>query len=162
MKSPEVRFWNKVKKGNSKECWLWTGAKTGTMRYGGFRLNGKQMNAHRASWIIHNGPILNSLHCLHKCDNPPCVNPSHLFLGTNLDNMRDRHLKGRTVISSGDHHNKYKKVCIKGHPLSGDNLRLSPKQKWRICRECNRFANIPYRMEKKMLGLFLQLSGEQK
>lgn len=80
-------------------CWLWSGApgdssKTG--QYGRFRINGPQEKAHRASWLLYRGDIPDGLHVLHSCDNPACVNPHHLFLGTNLDNVMDRVSKGRS------------------------------------------------------------------
>ncbi len=76
-------------------CWLWLGtmAKGG---YGGFRLSGESMiTAHRASYKLHRGPIADGLHVCHSCDVKCCVNPAHLFLGTNDDNVRDKMQKGR-------------------------------------------------------------------
>lgn len=82
-------------------CWLWEGA---TIRsgYGRHNINGVQMGAHRASWIIHNGDIPDGMHVCHKCDTPPCVNPDHLFLGTHADNMRDMQAKERGLFKK-DH-----------------------------------------------------------
>lgn len=86
--SPEKRFWRRVMKTDT--CWLWTGT---TIRgYGSFNKHGY---AHRFSWELHNGQILNGLHVLHKCDVRACVRPEHLFLGTNYDNIRDKCAKGR-------------------------------------------------------------------
>lgn len=85
------RFWIKVKK--SDGCWIW-----GALRlngYGCLRFNGKRTLAHRVSWEIHNGPIPEGLFVLHRCDNPACVRPDHLFLGTRKDNMQDMIKKGR-------------------------------------------------------------------
>jgi hypothetical protein len=75
-------------------CWLWIGY-LNHYGYGRFCLNGKAIGAHRASWIAFNGPIPIGMHVLHRCDVRSCVNPDHLFLGTQSDNVRDMHAKGR-------------------------------------------------------------------
>ena len=95
-----ARFWPKVKK--SDGCWLWT-AWTDNFGYGGIknadfdkRLKKRfGLKAHRVSYVLHYGEIPDGLLVLHKCDVPACVRPDHLFLGTQLDNMRDRLAKGR-------------------------------------------------------------------
>ena len=75
-------------------CWLWTA--TGDEKgYGHFRYKGRPQKAHRASWMLHRGEIPDGMLVCHHCDTPACVNPDHLFLGTNDDNMRDRQEKGR-------------------------------------------------------------------
>lgn len=94
------RFWSKVDR--SGDCWLWTGAKS--EGYGYCRSAGKMSGAHRVSWQMANGQIPGGLHVLHRCDVRSCVNPAHLFLGTNADNMRDRDAKGRQVGSPGERH----------------------------------------------------------
>jgi hypothetical protein len=76
------------------ECWLWTG--TVASGYGRIRIGARQREqAHRVSWMLVNGPIPQGLFVLHSCDVRRCVNPGHLFLGTQLDNMRDAQEKGR-------------------------------------------------------------------
>lgn len=75
-------------------CWLWIGLKI-KKGYGLFGINRKNVLAHRISWVIANGEIPDELNVLHKCDNPSCVNPDHLFLGTLKDNMQDCARKGR-------------------------------------------------------------------
>ena len=91
----EQRFWAQVRKGRG--CWTWVG-NLAAKGYGKIRTAGRGsawLYAHRASWQLHNGPIPNGLCVLHRCDNPPCVNPEHLWLGTWADNNRDMALKGR-------------------------------------------------------------------
>ena len=76
-------------------CWVWMGALSGK-GYGKLMLKEHRLeSAHRLSWLLHRGPIPDGLHVLHRCDVRTCVNPDHLFLGTNLDNIRDRIAKGR-------------------------------------------------------------------
>lgn len=79
-----------------KDCWGWKGTKS--HGYANFNHRGKIMKAHRASWIIHHGPIPPNVFVLHKCDVRHCSNPEHLFLGTHTDNMRDMALKHRTGV----------------------------------------------------------------
>lgn len=83
------RFWRKVVKTDT--CWVWRGH----VKHARFRFRGTSDYAHRFSWRLHRGPVPDGLFVLHHCDNPPCVNPDHLFLGTQSDNMRDRDRKGR-------------------------------------------------------------------
>lgn len=101
------RFWEKVSIGWKGECWPWKGALDGA-GYGDFKFGGRNTKAHRVSWELENGPIPgdDSYHgvcVLHKCDNPACVNPDHLFLGSHQENMTDRGRKDRhaTGESSG-------------------------------------------------------------
>lgn len=91
--TPADRFWERVQK--TDDCWLWTGS-TDKDGYGWFWVDGKTATAHRFSYALHNdGAIPDGLYVCHSCDNPPCVNPDHLWLGTNQDNMDDCARKGR-------------------------------------------------------------------
>lgn len=94
--TPEECFWRFVTKGNPDDCWEWQGPRLPTEReYGFFRCEGIMYRAHAFSYELHHGPIPDGLYICHKCDNPPCVNPNHLFPGTNSENIIDCILKGR-------------------------------------------------------------------
>lgn len=95
------------------DCILWTGA-IASNGYGKRQLHGRTVGAHRAAWEEAHGPIPDGLFVLHRCDNPPCCNVEHLFLGTHADNMRDMARKGRGVVRRGvDHPNS---------PLTADQV----------------------------------------
>jgi hypothetical protein len=85
-------FMSRVEK--SADCWLWKG-NVNANGYGTCRTSGIVARAHRASWTLAHGEIPKGMQVLHRCDNPPCVNPDHLFLGTHIDNMIDKASKGR-------------------------------------------------------------------
>lgn len=96
------RFWRNVEKGDS--CWLWAAGRfSDGMRYGQFRVGRKKWKAHRVAWVITNGKIPDGLRVCHHCDNPICVRPGHLFLGTDYENAIDRTRKGRTRNGSREH-----------------------------------------------------------
>ena len=101
-------FWNLVDKTtNPNGCWEWQGprqsSKQGSLWHGIFSLSAVASTklTHRLSWIIHFGQIPKNQCVLHKCDNPACVNPSHLFLGTQIDNVNDMMQKGRHADQKG-------------------------------------------------------------
>jgi hypothetical protein len=91
------RFWTRVPDGEG--CREYQGARLPKEigGYGWVSFCGKRMGAHRVAWMLTNGPIPVGLHVLHKCDNGPCCNPNHLFLGTHDQNMKDCMAKGRTT-----------------------------------------------------------------
>jgi len=128
------RFWKKV--GQEEGCWEWTASGDGIYGYGHLVIAGRIEKAHRVSWEIHHGPISPGLWVLHECDNPPCVRPDHLFLGTAATNAADRNRKGRGAMQQKTH-------CPQGHPYAGENLYVRPDGK-RICRECTRISQLKY------------------
>jgi hypothetical protein len=94
------RFEENVMPEPNTGCWLWLGQST--TGYGALKWCGKMLRSHRLSWELHRGPIPAGLFVCHHCDNPPCCNPAHLFLGTAADNNRDRDTKGRVSRLAGD------------------------------------------------------------
>lgn len=88
-------------------CWLWEASGRGK-GYGSIYYNNKVEQAHRVSYIVHCGPIPDGMRVLHKCDTPACVNPDHLFLGTQNDNVQDAKVKGRMRGLKGDRSPKAK------------------------------------------------------
>lgn len=109
-------------------CWEWQRASDG-LGYGQLNVDGKRYKAHRFFYEQKYGPIPEGLFLCHRCDNPACVNPDHMFVGTQKDNMRDAALKGR--INS---HSSHKTHCPQGHPYEGANLIM--KNGRRVCRIC--------------------------
>jgi hypothetical protein len=108
-RSTEQDFWKYVNKRSLEECWIWTGALT-DCGYGRVRYHQKGWKAHRLAWVLTHGSIAEGMDILHKCDNPPCCNPNHLFTGTQADNIADMVSKGRHprnathYLPSGDRH----------------------------------------------------------
>ncbi len=102
----EERFWLYVDRKSDVDCWNWMGGKDG-FGYGMLNIGigySKSYRSHRYSWVLFNGKIPIELSVLHKCDNPSCVNPNHLFLGTDADNAHDRDRKGRQISHCGEQH----------------------------------------------------------
>lgn len=129
-----VRFWKHVEKTDG--CWLWNGA-TGEHGYGSIGGEGGAGNlrANRVSWQLHYGKVPDGLHVCHRCDNPPCVRPDHLFLGTRKDNLQDAKAKGRT-----SNQNRLKPRCDRGHAFTTANTYVWTKgdRVLRVCRTCSR------------------------
>ena len=90
------RLFRYIKKTDT--CWEWIGAKNYN-GYGVLRVYGRNLMAHRLMWIEHNGPIPEDMCACHRCNNPSCVNPNHMFLGTHSENMKDAYKKGRKGTS---------------------------------------------------------------
>lgn len=121
-KTAERRFLDKIDKNSSPiGCWKWMGNKN-RKGYGIMRAKYTFFTTHRISWVLFRGPIPEKICVLHKCDNNPCCNPEHLFLGTITDNNRDCQKKGRT--SKGDNH------FSRRHPEKLKRGELNPNSKF--------------------------------
>ena len=130
------RFWAKVNKEADNGCWEWTGA-ISTRGYGQFGVNKIAKSTHRISYIMHKGEIPDGLMICHTCNNPPCINPNHLYAGTGKDNAQQAVADGRLAPQQKTH-------CIKGHEFTEENTFLRVRKgrgTTRVCRECKRLSD---------------------
>jgi len=144
MRSTQDRFEEKVSIEPNSGCWLWTGA-ANAAGYGRLYVwpEGKHQKAHRISYELHVGAIPDGMFVCHRCDNPSCVNPQHLFIGTRQDNVDDMNRKGR-------HRNQKKTHCPKGHAFTPDNLAAHELKRsgGRTCKTCERARSLRRSMER--------------
>lgn len=146
-----LRFWSHVDK--SGECWEWTAARQPS-GYGkmvvGSRLDGSRRfpPSHRLAWELTHGPIPQGLHVLHHCDNPPCCNPAHRFLGTDADNAADKVAKGRQATGVKTYGGR-KTHCPAGHAYTHENVRAANGR--RHCRLCARRHTAEWRARRKVV-----------
>lgn len=138
----ERRFWAKVLRAGSDECWLWVGART-VDGYGRLWLGAEQppwsVVAHRFSWTLANGPVPEGLQLDHLCRTRACVNPTHLEPVTRGENIR----RGVGPRRAGEYQ-LAKTHCLHGHPYDGRNTYRDPKGK-RHCRICMNAAGFKWR-----------------
>lgn len=144
------RFFSHVDQGAG--CWLWTSTRSKS-GYGYITLpnaycGARTMKAARVSWIIHNGAraIPDGMLVLHSCDNPPCVNPAHLRIGTQSENILECVARGRHFRFQGN-----KTHCLRGHPFDDKNTRryMGPSGPRRVCRACHSAAEVARKAAKR-------------
>lgn len=128
--SANIAFWSKVAIAGPNECWEWGGSRSAA-GYGSFSYGGKRWVASRYSLALSLGRDIRAGYCAcHSCDNPPCVNPKHLWEGTTRDNAKDAASKGRLPLQKRSH-------CKHGHPFDKENTRYNSRGQ-RQCRACQR------------------------
>jgi hypothetical protein len=126
----------------ASDCDIWTGAKSGNYGVVVWRVDGKRTHfgVHRLVWMQDHGPIPEGMLVCHTCDTPSCIEKSHLFLGSPLDNMRDKMEKGRCGQQA-------KQFCPQGHPYDGENLYVHNGS--RHCKTCVAERRDAYRARQR-------------
>jgi HNH endonuclease len=158
-------------------CWLWTGAKTRD-GYGKLEVDGRTVYAHRLAYEHWHEPIGDGLRILHKCDTPECVNPDHLQLGTQADNVADMYAKNRQVILRGEHHGSAKitlaivyEIRLLSSTLTYRELaqrysisyaqvgRIVRGERWKLYSPCDNFVTLTAENGELSLGYEVELSA---
>ena len=142
-RSPAERLRDRLER-DAQGCLVWLGP-VGGRGYGTINIGTRQVGTHRLAWELAYGPIPAGIDVCHHCDNPPCCDPAHLFLGTRKQNMADMVAKGR----QGRNGNEKKTHCVKGHPFSPENTFVNLKGS-RVCITCKRAALIAHRAKRKV------------
>lgn len=154
--SLDERWREKVQLAGLDDCWEWTASRDQD-GYGRFQYPGPDgqihIRAHRWTYLRFVGPIPDAMEVCHSCDNPPCVNPAHLWLGTNIDNDADKRRKGRAPKVWGGPLNRVRQThCHRGHEFTGANTRIVAGR-YRRCKECEPInARIQYRRSHGLPG----------
>lgn len=133
--TPEQRFAERVARYSPDECWMWSNLSPG--RYGSLLVDGVKVYAHRFSYELHNGPIPLGMYVLHSCDTPACVNPRHLSVGDQKQNVQEMWARGRA-------NRRLAEACKWGHKFTAENTRINSDGE-RVCRTCCRERARRYR-----------------
>lgn len=142
--SPVVRFMSKVVKVESG-CWEWEAGINNVTSYAVFYFNGRQIMAHRFSYMVFNDRLIPKMEIDHLCRNRRCVNPCHLEQVTQKENL----LRGEGIGAI----NSKKELCKRGHPLSGDNIRINARGS-RVCKACHqeRYQTVGKKQQREKRG----------